>query len=241
MAKRPVYTPCINGDTLVEVKLVEFKFYSGLSLVQKQASIRSLHEAFLQSSTEVKYILEVSSKSEDSLGRSLSAFNLMITNPSGKRYSVEQAYQSSKVFEKGGPFVDLMNESVSSRQAKKDERLSTSGELLQFVWLGNRQWDLNPKTAFYDWLYVNALNQNKHLHDELLQFTAFTDIEFNPKNSINCQAYAVALFVCLHKRGLMDKIGNKDDFLTLYDDYKVDNTSAFNKSLQNKRQLDMLG
>ena len=64
-------------------------------------------------------------------------------------------------------------------------------------------WDLDPKTAFYDWLYLHALNQNEELALHLLSFAGFTDIAFNPKRSINCQARSAALYVSLHKCGLL--------------------------------------
>ena len=48
-----------------------------------------------------------------------------------------------------------------------------------------------------------------------MDYQAFTDIEFNPKKSINCQAYSVALYVSLRQRGLLEEtIKNKDSFLT---------------------------
>ena len=53
---------------------------------------------------------------------------------------------------------------------------------------------LEPRTFFYDWLYVSALAGRPELVNELEHRAAFTDIEFNPKRSINCQAHSVALF-----------------------------------------------
>ena len=53
---------------------------------------------------------------------------------------------------------------------------------------------LEPRTFFYDWLYVSALAGHPELVNELEHRAAFTDIEFNPKRSINCQAHSVALF-----------------------------------------------
>ena len=43
---------------------------------------------------------------------------------------------------------------------------------------------------------------NQNLINNIIQFDAFTDIEFNPAKSINCQARSVAL----HKLNLLDKI-----------------------------------
>lgn len=46
------------------------------------------------------------------------------------------------------------------------------------------------------------------------QFQGLTDIEFNPKKPINCQAYAAALFVSLSKRGILhNAIHSRDNFL----------------------------
>ena len=53
---------------------------------------------------------------------------------------------------------------------------------------------LEPRTFFYDWLYVSALAGHLELVNELERRAAFTDIEFNPKRSINFQAHSVALF-----------------------------------------------
>lgn len=218
MAKRPIYMPQESGDYLVKTEWVEFKFHSGFAFVQKQKSIDELHQA-TKNKFKLEHILEISSKSKEELGVKLSAFNLMIDDKTQK-YSVECAFQSSKVFEKGGAYLDLLT--VSSREAKKDERLKNSGRLLRFEFKGTI-WQLEPMTAFYDWLYINALNQNHHFHNELLKYQAFSDIEFNPEKSINCQAYSVAMFVALTKRNLLKNIFNPDEFLKFYSDFKIHN------------------
>jgi hypothetical protein len=64
-------------------------------------------------------------------------------------------------------------------------------------------WGLEPKTAFYDWLYINALHKHPELAEQVLLYSAFSDIAFNPERSINCQAYAAALYISLHERGLL--------------------------------------
>ena len=111
--------------------------------------------------------------------------------------SVECAYQGSKVFEGGGPYHDLY--AVSSREAKKDPRLRNSGEVIAFDFLGE-SFPIEPQTAFYNWLYITALSQmDSRLEKELEEFEGFSDIAFNPKHSINCQARAVAVFVALNQ------------------------------------------
>ena len=64
---------------------------------------------------------------------------------------------------------------------------------------------LEPKDYFYNWLYVNTLNQNKDLAKEIVKYDSFSDIEFNPQKSINCQAKAAAIFVSLYKQNLLTK------------------------------------
>jgi hypothetical protein len=201
MAIRPVYIPTLSGPTLVVTRNVDFKWFPGLSVTQKQKSVESLHAAASKLPNIVS-ILEVSSKSKDELGIALSAFNLMISTIKYKQtFSVEQAFQSSKVFENGGPYVDLLQK--TSREAKKDSRLRTSGRLKGFKFCGV-DWGLEPQTAFYDWLYINALKKHPELADNVIQFSAFTDIEFNPERSINCQAYSVALYISLRNRDLLE-------------------------------------
>ncbi len=75
--------------------------------------------------------------------------------------------------------------------------------------------ELAGKTFFYDWLYIHTLVQeeNAALAEGILAYDAFTDIEFNPKRSINCQAEAAAIFVSLSRQGLLrDALESEDGF-----------------------------
>lgn len=213
MANRPIYIPMVSGSSFVATLPVEFDWHPGLSISQKRKSIESLHSSALKQ-YEIKNALEISSKSETSLGVNLSAFNLSITTKKMIRtFSVECAYQASKIFENGGPYTDLLEK--SSREAKKDPRLTESGGLRGFRFFGEH-WELEPLTAFYDWLYINALKRKKEYWEELKKYDAFTDIEFNPERSINCQAYSVALFLSLYHRGLLDgATSSKENFLKI--------------------------
>lgn len=212
MASRPIFIPRSDGDRLVETFFVDFDWFPGLSLSQAQKSIGSLHNSS-RSISGVFEILEVSSKSTDPVGVSLSAFNLMIrTLKYGVEYSVECAFQSSKVFDLGGPYRDLLGK--TSREAKSDPRLKNSGRLVGFDFYGDR-WELVPETAFYDWLYINALIKNEGLACYARRFDAFTDIAFNPAKSINCQAYSLALYVSMYKRGIVCDALDKSKFLSL--------------------------
>ena len=130
-------------------------------------------------------------------------------------------YQSSKVFSNGGPYKDLLF--GSSIAAKTDLRLRESGELTKFLFFGI-SWQLEPKTAFYDWVYLNSLRKNQWAIERLDDYDAFTDIEFNPQKSINCQAYSVALFKSLNHRGLLtDALQSQEAFLEIVGDRPVNN------------------
>lgn len=222
MANRPVFIASSSDSELVRVESFKFDWFPGFSISQKQKSVESLHHAFLEK-YEDKRVLEISSKSESELGVSLSAFNLHIELSSGHRASVESLYQASKVFERGGPFIDIRYK--NSLEAKRDERLKTSGEVIGFMHKKER-WNIEPKTAFYNWLYLNVLNLNDDLKNQVVEYDAFTDIEFNPKKSFSCQAEAIALYVSMRRKGLLHEKGSipsRTDFLNLIDGYVYKN------------------
>lgn len=209
MATRPVFIPRSDGPRLHTEVEIEFTWHPGFSDKQKRKSIRSLHQEAERE--DLRPLLEISTKSESALGRRLSAFNLHLSKT--PEVTVESAYQGSKEFEEGGPYRDLYQK--SSREAKTDERLQSSGDLIAFDLKGKR-WPLNPKTAFYDWLYLKALQQHVGLIKELRPFAGFTDIEFNPEKSVNCQARAAAIGVSLSDRDLFDEaLESRQSFLKL--------------------------
>ena len=192
MAKRPIFTPNLNGFPYVDAMDIEFKWYPGFAKSQLQKSIASLHET-AEKLEKIAPILEISGKSASDLGTSLSAFNLQLKTAKRQTMSVECAYQGSKVFKNGGPYHELY--SASSRAAKTDDRLRNSGELIAFNFCGE-DFPTEPKTAFYDWLYITALCQKKtDFVQEFEAYQGFSDIVFNANRSINCQARAAALFV----------------------------------------------
>lgn len=209
MAKRPVYIVSQEGAPFICDNL-DFTYYGGFSDSQKQKCIASLHEAYIEKYGDKK-ILEVSSKSKIDTGVKLSAFNLELKIENQGVYPVENVFQSSKVFEHGGSYLDILK--MSPLDAKKDERLKNSGKLIGFK-LGDINYPTEPKTFFYNYIYINALNQNEALAKAVLEYNAFTDINFNPKKSINCQAEAVAIYVSLSRRGSLQKaLASRQDFL----------------------------
>jgi len=207
MAKRPIFVPKISSASLVEERDVDFVWFPGFSLAQKQRSIDSLHVA-----AGVSPLLEISSKSPDALGRNMSAFALPVAFGDGTM-PLECAFQGSKVFASGGPFVDLY--AARPLDAKRDTRLRESGPLVRFQF-ENTSFPLEPKTFFYDWLYVSACARQPTILQRLTAFGGFTDIEFNPKKSLNCQARSAAILVSLlHAGTLTEALRSPAAFATI--------------------------
>lgn len=211
MAQRPVFIPRFGDELLVETCMVEFIWHPGMTVSQKRKSIASLHEAALNQ-LGLGAVLEISTKSPVPLGVALSAFNLAFRSQSGTRVlPVEVIYQSAKVFTNGGPYPDIRDKTPI--EAKQDSRLRESGDLLRFE-SGGVSWGLEPKTAFYDWVYLNVLRLQQDLAEQVSQYEGFTDIEFNPSKSVNCQAYSAALFVALTQRQLIEQaLKSREDFI----------------------------
>lgn len=197
MATRPIFIVEAAGPALVRAQSIEFTWHAGMAPSRRQMSMRSLHDA-ARSLHPTARILEVSRLSDSPLGEALSAFNLKLDYPGIGAMPVECAFQSSKVFERGGPFPDLLT--AAPLDAKRDPRLKDSGQLTGFHFMG-RDWPKDPPTAFYDWTYMQALHQCPDLSKAIIAFDIFTDIAFNPAKSINCQASACARYVALFRRG----------------------------------------
>src|SRR5688572_1775778 len=198
MAERPVFIPAPDSLELVREVFLPLRWNSGFAVVQKEKNIKALHEA--AAIAGIRNVLEVSTKSGSKRGRHLSAFYMKVANERLGKISLESAFQGSKVFERGGPFVDLYGS--DARTAKKDLRLKESGKLIAFEFDGFR-WPLEPKTAFYDFLYARCVYPHREWAVKLFDYGGFSDIEFNPFRSINCQARSIALFLRPLKRDLL--------------------------------------
>jgi len=217
MAKRPIFIPSQTTNLVDEIN-VEFEWFPGFAVSQKQKSIAAFHDAAKELGL-CKRPLEISSKSEVQLGVDLSAFNLKVALADGRLTSLENIFQAAKIFENGGPHLDLLD--TTPLEAKRDPRLKESGDLRAFRGK-TREWPIEPKTVFYDWIYANAVLQNPDLLSGLLEYDAFTDIEFNPAKSFNCQARSAALIVYLSRNGKLSALENEETFLSLYADNESD-------------------
>ena len=201
MAQKQIYL--VNEkEPYCRIYTVDYKVYSGFSLSQKQKTIRSYQGAYYQLYPGRK-LLEVSSASEEELGRKLSAFNLLKYVPSlDRKIPLECIFQGGKVYESGGPYTDMYE--MAPGEAKKDPRKDSSGRLKSFEFEGKR-YPLEPKTLFYDGLYFLALKENPELAEQLLDYDGFTDVFFNPERAFNCQAISCARYVSLIKAGKLEE------------------------------------
>ncbi len=205
MATRPSWT-IHNGKVIC--KSFEFQWNGGFAITQKQKNIVNLHQAIKNVCNESA--LEVSSKGGD-FGKSIGAFSLKVNG-----IYLENIFQAAKKYENGGPYLDLLN--VPPKESKQDQRHHSSGNLISFVKDGT-EWPLEPKTAFYDFIYVSALQDSFGQALNLNEYDWFTDIEFNPNKSINCQARSVAIYKLLQQNALFNVMENTDDWLNFHKEY----------------------
>lgn len=205
MAKRPAWS-VVNG--LVVKRDYEFIWNPGFAVSQKKKNIINLHAAIKEQ--DGGKALEISSKSDLELGNKLSAFHLKLND-----IFLENQFQAAKQYEQAGPFIDLL--SVHPKDAKRDERHKTSGKLIAFLFEGEK-WELIPKTAFYDYLYLRAVFESVSREElkKLFDFDWFTDIEFNPQKSINCQARSAAILKLLISEKQEDVLKDQKTFLAFH-------------------------
>lgn len=130
MAERPIFIPAPDEPTFVKELSLSFTWHAGLSASQKKKNVTALHEA----ATIAGYspVLAIP-RSEEKLGRHLSAFHLRVRTREGS-IPLESAFQGSKVFEQGGPYTDLYR--LEAKDAKRDPRILDSGNIVAFEFFG---------------------------------------------------------------------------------------------------------
>jgi len=223
MAERPIFIPVTEREEYVRRLDFDIPWAGGFAEVQKKKNIRSLHEAAKRAGYAP--LLEVSSKSDEIAGRHLSAFHLRVMSRIGE-IPLECAFQGSKVFEHGGPYTDLYE--LEPKIAKRDPRLRESGALIGFRFDGF-DFPLKPPTVFYDWLYLSAIfpyrGWLKNRVDGEMRYAGFTDIEFNPGKSINCQGKSCALFVSLMRENKLERyLKTPEDFIDAIASHSTEST-----------------
>ena len=208
MAARPAWT--IRNNMVISENF-SFAWNSGFAEAQKKKNVANLHTAILEDTGETP--LEVSTKSNERIGVSLSAFSLTLNGT-----HLENIFQASKVYEYGGPYTDLLH--VHPRDAKRDDRHRNFGQLISFE-LDGESWPINPLTAFYDYIYILAVVENFGYTLDLWDYDWFTDIEFNPNRSINCQARALALYKLIQNENSFRVLSCKNEWLLFHGEHVI--------------------
>ena len=132
--------------------------------------------------------------------------------------SVESYCKAVKFLQMAVRILIYKDKSIFS---KKDNRLKESGDLSSFLFF-DIHWNLEDD--FYSYLYMLALHQNTVVSNKILEYEVFTDIEFNPKKSFNCQAYSAALFSAAFKLGIdLKSIRDKGQFIEIFPSRKPPN------------------
>ncbi|GAB1441573.1 hypothetical protein MASR2M39_04070 [Ignavibacteriales bacterium] len=210
MAKRLLFSAKKDGNTIiVSRKEIEFEWVGGFAHTQKVKRLIKFREK-LSEEIQTKHI-EVSSGSDNEVGKRLSAFNLRFSSGELKGFTVESVYQGSKIFLSGGPYQELYDK--PSIVSKKDTRVRTKEPLTGFRLLDD-DWPIFPPTGFYNYLYFLALIQNPELISSSSRYEYFSDLEFNHEKAISCQAESLAIFFALYRENLAEEIlQDKNDFL----------------------------
>lgn len=213
MAARPVFLTNQNKPYFSEYN-VNFVYNNGFAPCQKKKNIIAIHNAFHKDNSDKK-VLEISSKSFDEIGVKLSAFNLMLYVESlGKSMPVEIMYHSGKIYKDSGRHLEILN--MTPKESKKYLYQNKFG-LIEYFVFENQRVEVDDFCDFYNWLYIKALLENEYISSELLKYEAFTDVEYNPSRSKNCQARSAAMFVSLYKQNKIQfgEILNYDKFRRL--------------------------
>ena len=187
MAVRPIFISTGDIEKPFSKEDVEFTWVKGMSYSQKCKRRDSLASE-ISKLYDIKRWLEISTKSDKEIGVKLSAKNLVLTTSTGSD-TVENIYQKSKYFYKG--------------------------EIVGFKY-NSCVFENDPTGMFYDYIYIYAILQNKELVREFVQYDIFSDIEFNPKKSINTQARAAAIFKTLYDNHNLGIIKDQYDFKRYY-------------------------
>lgn len=200
-------------------KIINYVFVPGFAPIQRKKNVINLNESIKSEFPNLK-TLEISTKSDNELGRQLSAFNLKLNG----RF-VESTFQSSKVFADGSQYEFLIDK--KPLEAKRFIQNLPKQSIVKFRFEGT-DYSINPKSFFYDYIYIKALQNNHELSSKLKDYDVFTDIEFNYKKSINCQARACAIYAYLLKSGKVDEyLNDLNKFKTLYEGCHSDTISLF--------------
>lgn len=207
MAVRKAYLPLAEFPYVKEISIA-FRWFSG----SKHRNIQAVQEAFRGMHPELA-LLEVSPASPQPEGAAAAAMKLPLQVASlGQEVPVGIVYEASKAFEAGGPYTELLQ--WPRQKVQKDARLQQSGKCTGYQ-LEGTAFPAEPYPyAFFNWLYGCALQQNPERAENVLKFSAFTDLELgSAKKDKNSPARAAAVYAGLAAAGRLDCLKDYASFV----------------------------
>ena len=208
MATRTICFP-ISGYPYCREQPVTFTWIKG----SKRQNIRAVHDAVHTTDPDVS-ILEVSSASVQPEGEAVSSLRLLLRLDSvAQDVPISTVFEAAKVFEHGGPFVDLLT--CAPSKVHKDTRLRTNGKLLRYSLEGS-EYPIEPHPdSFFEWLYCRALKQFPEKAAQLSRYNAFSDIAAaaDSKKYYGDSSRAAAIYVGLAAAGKLPCIDSYESFI----------------------------
>ena len=148
-------------------------------------------------------ILEISSRSDEPLGRALSAMNLRASGSDGnRRLPVESVYQAAKCYGDGGPDDQPAANGFDAKRRDKERR--SAGSLRGFQHNG-AFWPAASGSVFYDREWIKAATAIGATR-ELTGYDAYTDQFHRPGAAVACQARSAAMLVGLARSRQLDQV-----------------------------------
>ncbi len=152
-------------------------------------------------------VLEISSRSDEPLGRGLSAMRLRAADTDDDRnLPVESVYQAAKCYGDRGPDGSPLPNGFDAKRRDRGRR--AAGPLTGFQH-GGTFWPAASGSAFYDRLWIKAAAA-AHPTGSLHGYTAFSDQFHRPEQSVACQARAAAMLVGLDRAGQLGTVHDVD-------------------------------
>ena len=141
-------------------------------------------------------ILEISSRSDEPLGRALSAMNLRAAGSDGnRRLPVESVYQAAKCYGHNGPDEQPIPNGFDAKRRDKERR--NAGSLRGFQHEGTF-WPAASGSAFYDREWIKAAAAAGATR-ELARYDAYSDQFHRPGAAVACQARSAAMLAGLDR------------------------------------------
>ena len=152
-------------------------------------------------------VLEISSRSDEALGRNLSAMRLRAGGADGDRgLPVESVYQAAKCYGHGGPDEPPVPNGFDAKRRDRERR--AAGPLTGFQHAGTF-WPAASGSAFYDRLWIQAATAAGATRD-IRGYAAYSDQFHRPGRSVACQARAAAMLAGLDRARQLGTVHDPD-------------------------------